>query len=153
MSAKKAPPAVLQDVWTFERKVKDVDYHIEAEFLPSGAALLTFDNPLPGRTPSIVVDEDTVADLISSIGLDVEWDPASKTLSMTLRLAQQVHQNEDDPDYHTATETVGPDVILECVLEQVVLHCPHCGNFEFGNDVDPEEAQRLRSSRSPTYLN
>lgn len=136
---------------TFELEVDGVKYAIEGEMLPSGAAVFTFTPALPGRTPVIHVPQDVVEDVVRTMAVDVDFNHETGDVILTLPMVSKVEENEEeDQGYKTAMEAVPGPVVLEVLLDQVTLKCSHCGGFEFGEDILPENVDKLRK---PFYLN
>jgi hypothetical protein len=137
-------------VKTFERVAAKVPYRVEGEMLPSGAAVFTFTPSLPGRSPVISVDEDTVADIVRFADVGVKYDHEAEEMILTLDYLDEMRENEDAPEFLVGSQAVPAEFVLELVLDQVVLPCDHCEGFHFGEDVTPDDVAKLKK---PVYLN
>ncbi len=135
---------------TFQVEVNDVQYSVEGEVLPSGGTVFTFTPSLPGRTPVIHVPEDVVVDMMRTLAVDVDINHETGDVLLTLEMVEDVHPTEGEEGFQTAIETLPARSVLELVLEHVAHPCGHCGRFEFGNDVLPENVPELKK---PFYLN
>jgi hypothetical protein len=143
--------------YAFEREVEDQTFKVEGEVLPSGTVLVVFNPPLPGRTKVLSVEADTVADLVRTLCVETTYDPEQECMSMTLAMVNEedITDFEDapSPEFKAATCNMPAEVVVEMVVDQMVEACPHCGKYQFGEDVVPSDDDTGNDKPKKTYLN